>query len=152
MTRGIQLMEEGAALRVLERVGNGEEGVVEQLTQLSVLFENNRQHDSAAAAMKTAAALNPSNPDVLGGLGRALGMLGLMSEASSALQAAVALAPQTVDHSFHLGSALRNLGRFDESETHYQTCLSLFPEGDFERVEQVKGLIKQGRLEKAAGL
>ena len=83
--------------------------------------------DEAEAAFNSALALQPGNPDVLGGLAETLNRSGRHSEALATAEAGLKPTPEHLHCRLTLAGALAGLGRDDEAGQHYQKLLQQYP-------------------------
>jgi tetratricopeptide (TPR) repeat protein len=85
--------------------------------------------DLAAAArrLERAMALEPSNPDIIGGAAALSRRLGRLDQAIALGKYQMALDPVNADGRFGLGLAYRYAGHLDEALVEFRTVLSLTP-------------------------
>jgi tetratricopeptide (TPR) repeat protein len=106
----------------------------------------------AAAALRTATALEPDGADHWLALGNALAALARPAEAEQAYGKALALAPELQEAHTNLGVLLLGLGRVEEALAHHERALAIPPNGVEEEVNRGQALLALGRAAEAASV
>ena len=103
------------------------------MNEAAVWLERGRAHlassqaSEAHACLARAAALTPSDPGILAGLGKALYLLGRADEALPIYRALLRHAPRDPAMLVDLGRALRAAGEFQDALSTYEQALTILP-------------------------
>ncbi len=113
-----------------------------------VLVER-RDWQAAAAALRTAAELAPSNGEIQAQLGAVLAELGLFDQALAALEEAVSLMPELGEAHYNLGTLRMRSGRFDLAVESFEQAIASQPDDSMTLNNLGFSLERVGRVDQA---
>ena len=122
--------EEGVAL-IMTHNPDRPRSLAEAYGELGEVLSVNGDHARAAAILKKAVDLEPSNKNARYKLAMALGQQGRRTEAIAEFNALLAIDPDNADAHYNLAMALAADARWEEAIAHLQRVIALDP-GDTE--------------------
>jgi tetratricopeptide (TPR) repeat protein len=137
------------AEQLYRQVLHAEPNHPEALHYLGMLYVQAGRSDLGLDPMRRAAALCPTNSLYHSNLGVALGMVGLLDEATLCARRSLELEPGSADAHYRLGNALRAQRQFNEAEGCFRRTVRLRPDHADAHNNLGEVLRELGRLDEA---